>query len=249
MTQTNCTYLLVALISVSKPAIADDVELSACLSSYSCRDKAVSSLLLAAGMYGGLNNKSGAADKGKLSLTQSKNMFNGVLSEQGQFNGQDITFSYKGSSGRLGFSAGYIYTAPQETQEAGTILLGLDMLTQNLPAQHGITENPWYVTLNLSKSFQFTDNIAFEIGSKTMLFSPSPDDDEREGGRDNRSLSMSLNLPVSYKGVLTVTPEIQWSRALLNDDTQMIASTTPDLHAHSDNVDTFYGGMSISFSY
>lgn len=231
MIRKNCTCLLIAaLLAASGPAsaAAETDLLSAC--GADCRDSALSSLLLAAGMYGGLDGASGQGLD--FSLTRSQNKFAGTWFGEGQTDAQDITLSYSGSSGRLGFSAGYLYTDPEENRGTGTVLFGWDSLSQGYV---GNTEKPWYVTFNLARSFQFGDDIALGVGSRTMLLSPPLEDKEAEG----RAVCMSLNLPVSYKGFLTVTPEVQWSRPLLGEQVSDVAS--------ADNA--FYGGMSVSLSY
>ena len=197
-------------------------------------DSAVRSLLLAAGMYG-LDTQDGQGTN--LSPAQSKNLLKGLPAEQGRMDGRNITLSYSGSSGRLGFSAGYIYTSLQENQEPGTILLGLDSINQNPFANN----NPWYLALDLSKSFQVSDNIAMGVGTKAMLMK-TPFDDQ-----DGRMLSMLLNLPLSYKNYFTITPELQWSRSL--PDTTTHGNNNFPKRNLADDKDVFYGGMSISFSY
>jgi hypothetical protein len=235
MAKKYLTFLLIALpvLSVGSTVMAAGDRQIADLSSQ--RDSAVSSLLLAAGMYG-LDAKT---DQGaNLSLSQSENMFKGLPFEQGQLDGQNITLSYSGSAGRLGFSAGYIYTSLQDNQEPGTILLDLDALNQN-PFQ---STNPWYLALDMSKSFQVSDNIAVGFGSKTMLMKAPFDDQE------GRVISMLLDLPLSYKNYFTITPELQWSRSLPDENSQA-GSNNYSKRIPAQEEDVFYGGMSISFSY
>lgn len=235
MAKKYLTFLLITLLtlSVGSTAVSADDRQIADLSSQ--RDSALSSLLLAAGMYG-LDAK---ADQGaNLSLSQSENLFKGLPFEQGQLDGQNITLSYSGSAGRLGFSAGYIYTSLQDNQEPGTLLLDLDALNQN-PFQ---STNPWYLALDMSKSFQVSDNIAVGFGSKAMLMKAPFD--EQEG----RVISMLLNLPLSYKNYFTITPELQWSRSLPDENSQA-GSNNYSKRIPAQEEDVFYGGMSISFSY
>ncbi len=236
MTVKNNTCLLAVLCSVSLPtlAAADMQPISSCVT---CGDNAaVSSLLLAAGMYGGLDDA--VSKKGlDLSLSESAKMFKGVLPDQGQLDGQDITLSYTGSEGRLGFSAGYLYTAPENTRSAGTVLLDLNSHGRNV--LHEEADKPWYVTLNFTKDFQLSDSIALGIDSRTMLLSPSFSDEA-----DGRAVCMSFNLPVSYGSLFTVTPELQWSRSL-----ETVGQADMAAAAAEKNPNTFYGGMSISFSY
>ena len=234
MDKKNLTYPLVALLALaisSGPTSAADSEVADLSSQW---DSAVSSLLLAAGMYG-LDTKAGQGLN--LSLSQSTNLFKGLSAEQGPLDSRNITLSYSGSSGRLGFSAGYIYTSLQDNQEPGTILLDLDSLNQN-PFN---SRNPWYLALNLSKSFQVSDNIALGVGSKAMLMKTPFDNQE------GRILSMLLNLPVSYKNYFTITPELQWSRSLPDVNAQ--GKNNFSNHNPAEEEDVFYGGMSVSFSY
>ncbi len=233
MTKKYCTCLLTALVSISGPTWA--AESSAPCSGGSCGDNtAISSLLLAAGMYG----VTGGAGL-DLSLNESAKKFRGVFAEQGQFDGQDITLSYTGSSGRLGFSAGYLYTAPEES---GAVLVGLDAPQNSRSLFHEESEKPWYLTFNLSKEFQISESFALGLDSRTMLLAPSLLQKEEN---DAQALCLSFNLPVSYGGLFTVTPELQWSRSLEAGGNTADNTAT----AAEKNPNTFYGGMSVSFSY
>ncbi|MCI5223578.1 MAG: hypothetical protein D3924_13140 [Candidatus Electrothrix sp. AR4] len=242
MTLKQISYMFVALSAAwasNDVALATDTDQQTIFSS-SYEDSAVSSLLLAAGMYGGLEQE--PSQGVNVSLSQSKNMLKGLFSDQGQFDGQDITLSYNGSSGRLGFSAGYIYTALKENQEAETILLGLDDHGRN--TLNNVKERPWYLTFNLSQSFQVSENLAVGVGSKAVLLTNSLYEEENK----NQAVSMSLNLPVSYKGFFTITPEVQWSRSLLTEESDNTVNHL-DTYDPDEGQNAFYGGMSISFSY
>jgi len=228
------TYLLIPVLAVlfsngsGRAADTDTTDLS------SQWDSAVSSLLLAAGMYSLDTQVTHGLD---LSLSQSTNILKNISSELGPLDNQNITLSYRGSSGKLGFSAGYIYTSLQNNLEPNTILLDLDSLNHN-PLAH---ENPWYLALNLSQSFQVSDNFALGVGSQAMLMKTPSENQE------GRILSMLLNLPVSYKNYFTITPELQWSRSL--PDTATLQKDYSSNHKAAEEEDVFYGGMSISFSY
>ncbi len=196
-------------------------------------DSAVSSLLLAAGMYGydgqnplGIN----------LSVSNATNQFMGLSAEPGQLDEQSITLSYSGSSGKLGFSAGYIYTGLNEEDTNGATL-------SNLESQDPFEQqNPWYVSLNLSKSFRVNDNIALGVGSRAMLMK-SPFEDQ-----DGRLVTMLLNLPLSYKEYFTITPELQWIRPLPTANTEGYGNNYSNA-VPTEEQDVIFGGMSISFSY
>lgn len=235
---------LTALLSGTESACAENAKQNIIASSYN--ESAVSSFLLAAGMYGGLDNESSSRESSSgvtVSLGQSKDMMKGLFTDQGQFDGQDITLSYKGSPGRLGFSAGYIYTTEDPDKNRGSVFLGLENYNKNTLSN--IEERPWYVTLDISRSFQLSNSLAIGVGSKATLLANNPDDDNVA----NKAVSMSLNLPVSYKGFLTVTPEFQWSRSLQANDEQGSANDMNNFFDPEDGQNAFYGGMSISFSY
>jgi hypothetical protein len=233
---------LTALLAGNESARAEDAGQNIISGTYN--ESAVSSLLLAAGMYGGLNTESSPGVS--LSLGQSKDMMKGLFTEQGQFDGQNITLSYEGSAGRLGFSAGYIYTTAtgEKDQDNASVLLGLENYSKN--TLNNIQERPWYVTLDLSRSFQLSDNLAVGVGSKAVLLT---NNNLNEEDSNTKAASLSLNLPVSYKGFLTVTPEFQWSRALLADGEQGTRNDIENFIDPEDGQNAFYGGMSISFSY
>ncbi|CAK8725134.1 MAG: hypothetical protein D3917_06610 [Candidatus Electrothrix sp. AX5] len=236
-------YLCIALTALligNESAGAEDAKQNIISSTYT--ESAVSSLLLAAGMYGGLNDDSSPGVS--LSLGQPKNIIKGLFTQQGQFDGQDITLSYEGSAGRLGFSAGYIYTTGDKNESAGSVLLGLDNYSKN--TLNSIEERPWYVTLDLSRSFQLSDNLAVGVGSKAVLLANNTLNEEDSS---NKAASLSLNLPVSYKGFLTITPEFQWSRSLLTEGDQGTRNDIENFFDPEDGQNAFYGGMSISFSY
>ncbi|MCI5209046.1 MAG: hypothetical protein D3910_09675 [Candidatus Electrothrix sp. ATG2] len=232
---------LTALVFGNQPVYADNARQNIISSTYD--ETAISSLLLAAGMYGGLNDDNTAPPGMSFSLSEEKDMLRGLFSNQGQFDGQKITLSYGSSEGQLGFSAGYIYTTGDKELSKGHGLLGLDNYSRN--TLNNIEERPWYVTLDLSRSFQLNNNLAVGVGSKAVLLTNNLD---REDTSD-QAVSMSLNLPVSYKGFLTVTPELQWSRALITDGEQGTRNDMENFFDPEDKQNAFYGGMSITLSY
>ena len=199
-------------------------------------DSAVSSLLLAAGMYG-LDVQNDEKNLNP-SFAPPTNAFKTLPSDFSALDAKNITLSYSGSSGRLGFSAGYIYTSVRNNQQPETLLVGLDAPQQELNLSRTNTDDSWYMALDYSKAFQVNDSFAFGIGSKAMLMK-NPFDPQ-----DGRILSMLLNLPMSYKNYFTLTPELQWSHTI--PDATMTRYSKPDT---TGSKDVFYGGMSISFSY
>ncbi len=229
------TSCIVALFAVTGRPLAASAEESHTTDFSTQWDSAVSSLLLAAGMYG----QNPANDQGiNFSVEQANNLFKGISLKQNKLKGQNITLSYKGSSGRLGFSAGYIYTSLQDNQEPDALFLDLDSVNNN-PFNN---DNPWFLALDMTTSYQVNDAFTVGLRSKAMLIK-NPFD-----VHDGRILSMLLNLPMSYKNYFTITPELQWSRTLPGANNRTAGSN----YSGTENAaaeDVFYGGMSISFSY
>lgn len=196
-------------------------------------DSAVNSLL-STGMYGfDAQGLSGLT----VQFQHAQQVGRPLEADQVRQRGQAITFSYEGSAGLLGFSAGYILTSQRGGQEPGTVFLGLD------PTE-GRTFDPtrsWYMAFDLSRSYQVDEAIHFQMGSRAILLQ-NPFDTEA-----GRIFSMLFNMPISYKNYLTITPELQWSRPLSGDSPA--AATTPGNTGDKRGEDVFYGGISISFSY
>lgn len=201
-------------------------------------DSAVSRLL-AAGMYG-----AGEGDPYQWSvrLKNDKNIYRGFVADSAGLAGQGITLSYGGSSGLLGFSAGYIYTsgvAGSEKSFASLFLGSYDPLSFTADDVTGA----WYLALSLSSpSYSPGDNISMGIGGEVMLI------DDPHAFEDGKGAALSLNLPVSYKKRITVTPELQWSGSL-SKLKGFLPAEEHEGEAVPVDENVFFGGVSISFSY
>jgi len=196
-------------------------------------DNALSSLLLAAGMYGLGEQQQGM----RLGLEDNRNseLFH-TLSNGMPLEDQSITFSYSGSSGRLDFSAGYIFTSDPAGDDAATILL--DPEVSGFKTFDGST--PWFVSLDFSRSFQLNDSFSLGIGSRAMLMK------NPFGEGSDRIYSLHFDLPLSYRDIFTITPQLQWSRPVNDGESDQQYRS---LYSSHPEKDTFFGGMSISFSY
>jgi len=223
----NILYLL-TLVMVSFPvaSVAGDLSLW---------DSAVNRLL-AAGLYGvDLHSSAGTA----LQLEQGRDLLPRLLADRAHLSDKSITLSYKGSSGLLGFSAGYIYTSGDDEGTVGSVYLGLD---DPMGFQAAGTPKAWYLALDITASYQPYDTVSLGVVGKTLFL-----DDSRSihGGQ---MFSFLLNMPVSYKKYITITPELQWSRPLSGGQ-----GLSPENGARSElgsaQEDVFYSGVSISFSY
>ncbi len=193
--------------------------------------------LLAAGLYGvDLKDTPGVA---AMHVDRTQDLYKGLAADKARLNGQSITFSYEGSSGLLGFSAGYIYTSGTEKGNLGSVYLGLD---DPMGFNTYDPTKAWYIALDLSTSYQPYDNISLGLAGKTMLMKDPYDLHE------GRLFSFLLNMPVSYKKYITITPELQWSRPL-SGQKNFLSGNIDSRDQRSASKDIFYGGVSISFSY
>ncbi len=197
-------------------------------------DSAVNTLL-AAGMYGvDLDDQAGA----RLRMFPSRDRYQGAAADRALLDGQTITFSYQGSSGFLGFSAGYIYTSGRQDGRFGAVYLGIDDPLGLKTGDHG---DAWYLALDLATSYQPHDDISLALGGRTSVMTDPLD----PGGE--RMISLLLNMPVSYRKYITITPEIQWSRPVA--DLLGRENSGADQDHGSSGGDVFYGGVSVTFSY
>lgn len=150
---------------------------------------------------------------------------------------QAITFSYEGSAGLLGFSAGYILTTEPNDDRPGAVFLGLD------PQGKGAFDpaRSWYMAFDLSRSYQVDEDLTLQLGNSTMLLKNPFDTQE------GQLFSMLFNMPISYRKHLTVTPMLQWTRPVAGAPMEGGAAAAPAQGTTTPNA--FYGGVSISFSY
>ncbi|HHD56759.1 MAG TPA: hypothetical protein ENK89_03655 [Desulfobulbaceae bacterium] len=192
--------------------------------------------LLAAGLYGIDTNDTPSM---ALRVETTGDMYKGLAADKARLNGQSITFSYEGSSGLLGFSAGYIYTSGADEGNLGSVYLGLD---DPMGFNAYETGRSWYLALDISTSYQPHDDVVLGLSGKTMLM------DDPYSFQDGRIFSFLLNMPVSYKKYITITPELQWSRTLPGQYQPRLDSGGVQ-NQGADTKDVIYGGVSISFSY
>ncbi|PID72515.1 MAG: hypothetical protein CSB34_01855 [Desulfobulbus propionicus] len=193
-------------------------------------DSVVNSLL-ATGMYG-IDDES---DQGlRTSLTHSSDLYSFLTPDDQTIHSQAITLSYVGSSGLLGFSAGYLYTGLSTDNQPERFFLGFDPYTLE-----GVSKKrSWFMALDLSKAYQYDEDVVFRFSSSSMLHEHPL---ENEAGK---TFSMLFNMPITYKNTVTITPEFQWLRTSKKQNASL-----QDILDKDESQDSFYGGLSISFSY
>ena len=195
-------------------------------------DSAVNQIL-AAGLYG--VDEPGTALQ--LTATQkSTDLYRSLLIDSKDAPAQSITLSYSGSYGLLGFSAGYIYTSGVEQGHFGSVLLDFH---DPFHAQGLDPSKAWYMSLELSSSYQPHDDIQLGFASRGVLFKDPYDLASR------RKLSLMFDLPVTYRKFITITPELKWFHPLSEKNSPSLRGEDKSKQPQ----DSFYGGVSVTFSY
>ncbi len=192
-------------------------------------DRAVDNLL-AAGMYG-------IGPEVSLGLQGANTFIPGPSAGLERFSGHAITLSYRGSFGLLGFSSGYIYTSDRMPGPAGSLFAG-----PNPEEQHSVDPGTdWFMAIDLSGDRQLHHDLTIGLGGRTVLMKDPHDQ------HNGRILSFLLNMPMSYKKFITITPELQWSHSL---SAVPFSSGGAKVGNRQDRgQDIFYGGVSVTFSY
>ena len=171
------------------------------------------------------------------------------------WNETDMTISYDGSYGMVGYSAGYIYyalDAEDDTQEIYASL-SLDVITApTLTVYRDMAKFPgWYTSLDFSHSFDLMENLALGLGAKVSYLYVDDESTLADPTDPNSSYSafhdgvVSLTLSYTVTENLVISPEAYYSFALSSDARDVIEEKSAD----GNDSDFFYGGVSASFSF
>ncbi|GBE13909.1 bacterial protein of unknown function [bacterium BMS3Bbin14] len=189
---------------------------------------------------------------GNLDTDQSLDIYN---EDGANWNETDMTVSYDGSYGMVGYTLGYIYyglEGARDSQEFyGSISLDT-LLSPTLTVYREFSNYPgWYTTLGISHSFALSDKISLDLGAQasylvvddaSTLADPDNPGDAYSDFHDGL-ISAAVTIPVTQ--YVTVTPELYYSFALSNTASDVMKASSA-----SGNDDNFlYGGVSIGFSY
>ncbi|MBU0730657.1 MAG: hypothetical protein KKE17_03580 [Proteobacteria bacterium] len=166
-----------------------------------------------------------------------------------EFNETDMTISYDGSAGKLGYSLGYIYYAIEgtDTQE---VYAGVSIDTILSPAltvyKDFDTFPSYYILLAVSHSFEIAKDISLDLGAHAgyLLSDDEADYADSTGGKYSDLLDglISASVTIPLGEYVTVTPQVYYSMAL--------SSEAETLLQDSDGDDSFiYGGISASFAF
>ena len=165
----------------------------------------------------------------------------------------DLTLSYDGSHGMLGYGAGWIYYAINADGDTDTqefyATLSLDVLLAPSLTIYYDTDNfqgDWYALLAIGHSFELAESISLDLGLSAGYYfindgiGPGDDYSELHDG----VLSASVSFPVGE--YITITPELYYSFPLSSEAEDFYVANNIDGDGDDDYV---YGGVSASFSF
>jgi uncharacterized protein (TIGR02001 family) len=166
------------------------------------------------------------------------------------WNETDLTLSYDGTHGKLGYGVGWIYYALEDiiqtnargddTQEFyGT--LSYDVITApSFTLYYDVDDfaGAWYANLSFGHTFMIAEKYGLDLG---LAFGYLDDNDGYAELHDG-NLSASMSFPIGKYG--SITPELYYSFALTSDAKDYIKDPTL-----SDDANFLYGGISASFSF
>ena len=158
------------------------------------------------------------------------------------FNEIDLTLSYDGSYGKIGYGVGYIYYGLEGAQDSQEVYLSLSydtLLSPTLTYYNEITGiQGWYLNFSVSHALALTDKVGLELGASVGYL------DDENGYDAWHDGTVSVALPVTVNEYVTVTPKLAYTFALSSEAETNIQGGSLD------NDDThFYGGVGVSFAF
>ena len=180
---------------------------------------------------------------GNLDTDQDEELFG---TDGGNWNETDMTLSYDGSAGMVGYSIGYIYYGLDGAADSQELYAGVSLDTIAAPSLTIYRDfdeyEGWYVNLAVGHSFPITDAISLDIGGHVSylmaddaetLADPNDPTDEYSDFHDGL-VSISATIPITE--LLAITPELYYSFPLGSDADEIID-------------DHIYGGVTLSMAF
>ncbi len=162
------------------------------------------------------------------------------------WNETDLTLSYDGSMGMVGYSLGYIYYGLDGMDDSQELYAGLSLdtlLAPTLTVYKEITGlGGWYATLGVSHSFPISEKVGLDLGATVSYYDDENDYDEFHSGL------LSAALPIAVNDFITVAPELYYSFPLTSDSEDYLEAANLGLIGQDDAA-FVYGGVSVSFSF
>ncbi|MBU0479481.1 MAG: hypothetical protein KKG47_00130 [Proteobacteria bacterium] len=154
----------------------------------------------------------------------------------------DMTLSYEGSAGKIGYGAGWIYyevDGADDTQE-GYVSVSVDtILAPSLTVYVNLEDtSAYYSTLGISHSLPLAEGMALDLGAQVGYL------DNGASYNEFHDALLSASMSFAVAEYISVTPELYYSFALTSDSETNIKAGSAD---NDDNH--FYGGISASLAF
>lgn len=166
------------------------------------------------------------------------------------FNETDLTLSYDGSAGKIGYGLGYIYYGLDgvndskeiyATVSVDTILAPSLTIYKEIAGYQGI-----YAKLAIGHSLELAKDVSLDLGASIGYL------DNEQSGTDEYSelhdavLSASVSIPVTE--YISISPELYYSFALSSKAKDMLKAANYDL-IEKDKANFVYGGLGVSMAF
>lgn len=176
---------------------------------------------------------------------------------ENNFNETDATLSYDGSIDKFGYGVGYIYYGLDGLADEQEVYLSLSydtLLSPTLTIYRDFAHTMgWYVLAGVSHSVPLTDSINLDLGASASYISFDSDEvyvpnttDTYSGFHDG-VVSASITVPVVE--YVSITPSISYSFPLSSDAKDVLKEANAKPGQATGDADTFYGGVTVSFSF
>jgi len=169
---------------------------------------------------------------------------NYYATDTGNWNETDVTISYDGSAGKVGYGVGLIYygleDGAEDSQEVYASVSLDTLLAPTLTVYNDISNyQGWYATLGIGHSIPVAEGVSLDLGAQIGYL----DDEDTYNEFHDGLLSVSMSIPVGE--YISVTPELYYSFALTSDSETVIKGASVD----GDDDSFLYGGISTSFAF
>jgi hypothetical protein len=167
-------------------------------------------------------------------------------SETSNFNETDLTLSYSGSAGKIGYSGGYILYSVEglkDTQEVYATVSVDTLLAPNLTVYKEITGlQGWYAKAAVSHTLELTKDLKLALGASIGYLDDEADYSELHDG----VLSASLAIPVAE--YLTVSPQLYYSFPLSSKAKDFLKNANSGTIDKA-KADFVYGGVAVNLAF
>lgn len=163
-------------------------------------------------------------------------------SDEKNWSETDMTISYDGTAGKIGYGVGWIYyevDGDDDAQEFYVSASADTMLAPTLTVYADLEgSSAWYSTLGVSHSIPVAEGLGLDLGAQIGYLDNGDTYHEFHDGQISAAMTFAINDYVS------VTPELYYSFALTSDAKNAIATGSADL-----DDSHIYGGISASLAF